>query len=144
MTASTIPAWAYKGTDSTPGVQLYPFTTGNSLPALIVWLILTTNGNDASTLVTNSAAVTQIAQAVNLTEPCVEFILAKYNQDVLPNGVGVPTGSAAEVSAAFQLVIASFHELGVPASYPPTDCPHYTDILKLADSLEDFTPSVGG
>jgi hypothetical protein len=145
MANATIPPWAYEGTDLTPEVKLYPFTTANSLPALIVWLILATNSDDAANLVSSPAAITEIATAVNLTETCVKSILSKYAQDVVPNGVDTPVGTAAEVGKAFQLVIASFHEISNnPATYPPPDCPHYIDVLKLANGLQDFTPSAGG
>lgn len=134
-TAATVAPWAYIGTDSTPGVDLYPFTSFNSPPALVVWLILTTNTALASEAPTKPSIVKQIADAVNLTEPCVAKILAQFSSATENEE------NPAIVTQAFLTAIDSFHSIGDnPIDYPPDECPYLADILTLATPLKTFKP----
>jgi hypothetical protein len=131
--------WAYSGTDDTIGVEQFPFSSGNSLPALVVWLILSTNPSLANTLASDPAGqqktIAQISGAVNLTTGCVTAILKQFVS-------GTKSGtSAADVSDAFATIGESFHSIGAPNDYPPDECPYLIDILALANSLNGFTPS---
>ena len=135
--------WAYNGTDTTTGVQLFPFSSANSLPALVVWLILATNPSLAQTLTSadptvaavKKGLIVQISTAVNLTAVCVTTIL---NQFVSGTNSGA---DAATVSDAFGTVSDSFHSIGGPGYYPPDECPYLHDILTLAGGLNNFTPT---
>jgi hypothetical protein len=134
--------WAYSGTDDTVGVKLFPLSSGNSLPALVVWLILTTNPSLANALTSSdeddqaarTTAIAEISGTVNLTPACVASILNQFVS-------GTKSGTSAEdVSAAFTTVTDSFHSLGGPGEYPPDECPYLGDILSLANAVKNFTP----
>jgi hypothetical protein len=135
--------WAYSGTDNTVGVQQFPFSSGNSLPGLVVWLILATNPALAEALTSQDPAgaavrkgtIAQISLAVNLSTGCVTTILNQFVS-------GTKSGTNAnDVSAAFATVTDSFHSLGGPANYPPDECPYLHNILGLANGLNNFTPA---
>ena len=125
--------WAYTGTDDTDGVQCYPFTSGNSLPALVVWLILTTNTQSAANIIKDADSLKQIANSVNLTTTCVSAILSQFSS-------ATETVAAGDVTDAFETVGDSFHLIGGPGGYPPDECPYLSDILTLASSLKNVVP----
>jgi hypothetical protein len=108
--------WAYTGTDET-SPRPFALSQNNSLPAMLVWLTMTTG-----TLLQNNmsdADAQRLADAVGLTKGSVQSI----------------RGLMSRAGASFQDVANVFRQIGkpdAPSSYPPPVCPTLDDILLFA------------
>lgn len=143
-----------------PTAPNFPMTTGNSIPAMVVWLFLVTNpqflialdpapeGAEAPVgllnaikqarprgkLSTKTTAVTvpvqDIADATNLTADCVRDILAIFSKN-----------SNDQKKQAFYTVAGAFQDY---SSYQPSNCPgRPAPILQLAKSGAAVDPNAG-
>jgi hypothetical protein len=111
LTGNPPPAWApwaYPGTDET-AERFFPLLSKNSLPAMLVWLTMTT-GRDLQ----NSLDEQKLADAIGLTQPCVHYIRALMEKE-----------PAFEKVADLFVTIQSRTAAG---NYPPAVCPTLTDI----------------
>ena len=127
--AATAPAaprapWAYAGTDDTDGVQQVPLTSATSLPAIVVWMTMTTSGflqqTDLPPGTPGAVDTAMLAQRTGLTKASVESIrnLASQPQN----------------AAAFSAVAHAFRTIGQPTGidYPPSACPPFTALLSFS------------
>jgi hypothetical protein len=91
--------------------QVYKMNDNNSLPAMVVWMMLTTNPDLQSDVINNKADVGAIASAVNLKPTCVKKVFEKFRQASTP------------VKNSFGDVAAMFQDFAHANGYPQGHCP---------------------
>lgn len=115
--------WAYTGTDDTAEWQ-FDLNKNNALPAMIVWLTMTTNtviqGHDGLL----PQFLNDLASATGLTLNCVNYIRNLTTADQ-------------QVTSAFQTVAAQFQKIGYPVAQPhggynPSSCPGIAEVIAIA------------
>jgi len=109
----------------------YAMTPANSLPGLVVWLLLVTNPDFINDIATGSSNFpkSDIAKSLNLTEAGVDYILKPLvNRDV----------------ATLQLFNKVANLFQTLTFYRPPNCPRtYADVLRLAGPAAAIDPSAG-
>jgi len=124
--------WSYPGMDPTPGVPEYPMNSDNILPAVMVWVTLTTNPTYSAATSVQQVTVDALSDALGITGPCVKHLLESLTRNL----EGVPADAP---NKAFKLVAKAFHAVGegLPApaksneDYVPDNCPQISHLLTL-------------
>jgi hypothetical protein len=126
--------WAYTGTDDTAGVTQVPLTAANSLPAMVVWMTMTTSGLMQQTSLPAGTGLdtATLAQQTGLTEKSVIAIRSLVTQ---PHN-----------AAAFSTVAQAFRTIGQDPGdeYPPSACPRLVDVLNFAPTALAVAPAPAG
>jgi hypothetical protein len=148
MTSDTpIAKWSYRGMDTTAGVRQVDLNHDTCLPALVVWITMTTNPGYQSSGPATMTEILSLSDSLRLTEPCIAYLLGMRTTAIpakIPADPNNPAIDAVTVAAAFVTVARAFHNVGVGiapkvgdpvgAFYEPENCPLVNDLAILANA----------
>jgi len=112
-----------------PGATTYKMTDNNMPPALVLWLLVTTNPKFVATQQQgglSDADKQQIADQLGITKPTVDYFIAKANSH----------------ANEFSTVRTAFFNIGNAAGYGGVGCPKdQSALMTLAPSAKVADPS---
>jgi len=148
---ASITKWSYRGLDPALGVPEKDLRNDTCLPALVVWMTMTTNpnyvGNEGNDL--SPQEITYLSDKLGMTENCIRAIRA-IRTTPLPSTVpNEPDYTDNQVADAFLVVARAFHHIGWNVQpkreyaqkvvdgadpYQPDNCPQVADLDILAEA----------